>query len=66
MWREKRGLTLAELASTVGFPEIDLAAIESGGVVDSLVVNKLAATLDVLPGMLALLKAASSSGGSRG
>jgi hypothetical protein len=66
VWREKRGLTLAELASTVGFPEIDLAAIERVGPMDSWVANKLAVTLDVLPGMLALVKAASSSGGSRG
>jgi DNA-binding XRE family transcriptional regulator len=58
VWREKRGLTLAELASVVGLPDTGLATIESGGVVGS-VVDKIAAALDVRTGMLAPVRAAS-------
>jgi hypothetical protein len=59
VWREKRGLTLAELASAVGLPGGELATIENGGVVDALVFEKMAAVLDVFPDMLTRMKAAS-------
>jgi hypothetical protein len=54
VWREKRGFTLAQLASAVGLPDGDLARIESGGVVD-----KIAGALDVRQGILALVKVSS-------
>jgi transcriptional regulator with XRE-family HTH domain len=57
VWREKRGLTLTGLAGAVGLRESDLAAIESGGAVDSLMSDKIADAPDVLPGMLAAVKA---------
>lgn len=57
VWREKRGLTLTGLAGAVGLLDSDLAAIESGGAADSLVAGKIADALDVLPGMLAAVKA---------
>jgi hypothetical protein len=57
VWREKRGLTLVELASAVGSPGSDLATIESGGVVESVVVDKIAAALDARLSMLAPVKA---------
>jgi DNA-binding Xre family transcriptional regulator len=58
VWREKRGLTLTELASAVGLPGSDLAAIESGGAVGPVVFDRIAAALDVRPSMLAPVKAA--------
>jgi hypothetical protein len=54
VWRDKRGFTLAQLASAVGLPDGDLATIESGGVVD-----KIAGALDVRQGILALVKVSS-------
>jgi hypothetical protein len=59
VWREKRGLTLTDVAGAVGLQDGDLATIESGGVAGPLVFNKIAAALDVLPGMLTPVKAAS-------
>jgi ribosome-binding protein aMBF1 (putative translation factor) len=53
VWREKRGLTLDELASAVGLAGSDVAAIESGGAVDEAVLDRMAGALDVRPGMLA-------------
>jgi DNA-binding XRE family transcriptional regulator len=52
VWREKRGLTLTELASAVDLPASDLRAIESGGKVAPALVDKITATLDLRPGML--------------
>lgn len=52
VWREKRGLTLTELASAVGLTYSDLAAIEDGGKVGPVMVGKIAAALDLRPGML--------------
>jgi hypothetical protein len=48
VWREKRGLTLTELADAVGLLGSDLATIESGGVVDALVAGNIAVPLEVL------------------
>ena len=59
VWREKRGLTLTELAGAIGLPDNDLAAIESGGEAVPVVVDKIIAALGVRQGMLALVRAAS-------
>ena len=59
VWREKRGLTLTELASAVGLTYSDLAAIEDGGKVGPVMVGKIAAALDLRPGMLPPVKTAS-------
>ena len=59
VWREKRGLTLTELARTVGLLGNDLATIEGGGEVGSVVIDKIAAALNLRPSMLAPVRAAS-------
>ncbi len=59
VWREKRGLTLAELAAAVGLLGDDLAAIESGDTVEAVVLEKITTALDVLPGMVSPVKATS-------
>ena len=56
VWREKREMTRTELASAVGLLDDDLSAIESGGAVGAGMLDKIAAALNVLPGMLALVK----------
>src|SRR5580698_8408949 len=56
VWREKRGLTLTELASAVGLGEHDLVTIERGGTASSLVLDRIGAALELLPGMLASVR----------
>ena len=49
VWRERR-VTLIELADAVGLTDNDLAAIEGGGEAGPVVVDKVAAALDVPAG----------------
>jgi len=57
VWREKRGLTLADLASAVGLTDTDLATIESSGALGPVVFDKIANALGVRPSMLGSVKA---------
>ena len=43
VWREKRRLTVAELARAIGLRDGDLATIEDGGAVDAAVFDKIVA-----------------------
>ena len=52
VWREKRGMTVAELAGAVGVGEEDLGRIENGGNAKAPVLEGIAAVLEVLPNML--------------
>jgi hypothetical protein len=44
VWREKRGMTLPQLAADVGLHDKDLTAIESGGPVSKSIIRKLTGT----------------------
>jgi len=59
VWREKRGLTVAELASAVGLGDGEMARIEDGAAVDTLTIGKIVEALNVLPALLVRVEAAS-------
>ena len=49
VWREKRGMTVRQLAACIGMPALDVLIMEKGGPVDDEVLRRLSRFLDVLP-----------------
>ena len=54
VWRERRGMTRAELALAAGLDEASLVAIEAGGAVEASSLDGIANILNVPPAMLSL------------
>jgi transcriptional regulator with XRE-family HTH domain len=58
VWREKRGMTVRQLADNLGLHDIEIEKIESGISPDKKMQFKLSSVFDVLPDMLVLPKVA--------
>ena len=58
VWREKRGMTVRQLADSLGLHDIEIEDMEKGRAVDNGTLLKLSSSLDVLPDMLVPQKAA--------
>jgi len=58
VWREKRGLSVRELADKLGLRDGDLEAMERGGAVSSNLLHKLAQALEVFTDQLKHIAAA--------
>jgi transcriptional regulator with XRE-family HTH domain len=52
VWREKRGMTVRQLADNLGLHDVEVEEMEKGRAVDRLTFLNLASCLDVLPDML--------------
>lgn len=57
VWREKRGMTVRQLADSLGLHDIEIEDMEKGRAVDNGTLLKLSSSLDVLPDMLVPQKA---------
>ena len=57
VWREKRGMTVRQLADSLGRHDIEIEDMEKGRAVDNGTLLKLSSSLDVLPDMLVPQKA---------
>ena len=49
VWREKRGMTVRQLAACIGMPALDVLIMEKGGPIDDEVLRRVSRFLDVLP-----------------
>ena len=58
VWREKRGMTVRQLADSLGIQGIEIVEMEKGRAVDHGTLLKLSSSLDVLPDMLVPKKVA--------
>ena len=58
VWREKRGMTVRQLADSLGLHDIEIVEMEKGRAVDHATLLKLSSSLGVLPDMLVPQKAA--------
>jgi ribosome-binding protein aMBF1 (putative translation factor) len=58
VWREKRGMSVRQLADSLGLHDIEIEEVEKGRAVDQLMLMNIARTLDVLPDMIILPKVA--------
>ena len=54
VWREKRGMTVRQLADSLGLHDIEIEEMEKGRAVDRSTLLRIANRLDVLPDMLLL------------
>jgi DNA-binding XRE family transcriptional regulator len=52
VWREKRGMTVRQLADNLGLHDVEVEEMEKGRAVDRPTFLNLASCLDVLPDML--------------
>ena len=52
VWREKRGMTVRQLADSLGLHDIEIEELEKGRAVDRSTLLRIANRLDVLPDML--------------
>jgi predicted RNase H-like nuclease (RuvC/YqgF family) len=52
VWREKRGMTVRQLADSLGLQDVEVEEMERGRAVGRLAFLNLASRLDVLPDML--------------
>ena len=52
VWREKRGMTVRQLADSLGLHDIEIEEMEKGRAVDRSTLLRIANRLDVLPDML--------------
>jgi DNA-binding XRE family transcriptional regulator len=52
VWREKRGMSVRELADSLGVHDIEIEAVEKGRAVNRLMLINIASRLDVLPDMI--------------
>jgi DNA-binding Xre family transcriptional regulator len=52
VWREKRGMTVRQLADSLGLLDIEIEELEKGRAVDRSTLLRIANRLDVLPDML--------------
>ena len=57
VWREKRGMTVRQLADSLGLHDIEIEDMEKGRAVDNGTLLELSSSLDVLPDMLVPQKA---------
>jgi hypothetical protein len=57
VWREKRGMTVHQLANAIALPDNDLEDIERGAQARGTVIDKLSQALEVIPDQLKLLTA---------
>jgi DNA-binding Xre family transcriptional regulator len=57
VWREKRGMTVRQLANAIALPDNDLEEIERGTQARGTVIDKLSQALEVLPDQLKPLTA---------
>jgi hypothetical protein len=57
VWREKRGMTVGQLANAIALPDNDLEEIERGAQARGTVIDKLSQALEVLPDQLRPLTA---------
>jgi len=59
VWREKRGMTVRQLADSLGLHDVEIEEIEKGRAADRSLLLRLSTRLGVLSDMLVLPKAAS-------
>jgi hypothetical protein len=52
VWRERRGMTVRQLADSLGLSDAEMEEIEQGRAIDRGTVFKISSSLDVLPEML--------------
>jgi ribosome-binding protein aMBF1 (putative translation factor) len=52
VWREKRGMSVRELADSLGLHDIEIEAVENGKAVNRVMLTNIASRLDVLPDMI--------------
>ena len=52
VWREKRGISVRELAASLGLHDFEIEEVEKREAVDRLMLTKIASRLDVLPDMI--------------
>lgn len=52
VWREKRGMTVRQLADSLGLHDVEIDKIEKGGAVDRGMILRISSHLDVLSDML--------------